>query len=193
MVQHSDIDHTGVTGVPSSTAPIATGTSNPGSPSTNDLIFRTDLGLLAYYTGSAWHSLTLYTMDLNAAFDGSATAAVNGWPLAAANSPRVLGRKSFWHSDFQLYIVDLYGESFTATTNNGSNFWTAALAGVVTSTAYGSLNTSAATASTHTGHRATIDTAAGATERGVTITYTKTGTPGDTFFPCLMTYRLIIP
>jgi len=167
------------------------GTSNP-TGATGDRYWRTDLGLEIYYDGTRWLTTNLYTLDLVGPFDGQATAAANGWPVAAANSPINIGRKSIWHSDFALWLVTLYGESYTNATNDGSNYWTLSVSGAVTTTAYGSINTSADTAATHTGHKAALNVAAGATERAINTLLTKTGNPGTTYFPALLTYRLIV-
>lgn len=167
--------------------------SAPGTPTTNVPVFRADVGMWVFHDGTSWLSEQLYTLDLVGPFDGQATAAANGWPVAAANSPLNIGRKSIWHSDFALWLVNLYGESYTNATNNGSNYWTLSIRGAVTATAYGSINTSADTAATHTGHKAALNQAAGSTERAINTLLTKTGTPGSTFFPALITYRLIVP
>lgn len=46
-------------------SPLRTGgTSFPASPSTNDLYYRTDLGMLFYYDGSRWLCTCLHTMPL---------------------------------------------------------------------------------------------------------------------------------
>lgn len=45
---------------------ISTGTSFPGSPSDNDLFYRTDLDMLFFYNSASthWLSVNLYTLDL---------------------------------------------------------------------------------------------------------------------------------
>lgn len=55
-------DGNGVGGNPTITP--SSGSSNPGSPTTNDLFFRTDLGLWIYYDGTRWLSAQLFTQDL---------------------------------------------------------------------------------------------------------------------------------
>lgn len=42
---------------------LPTGTSFPGSPSTNDLFYRTDLSLLCFYDGTRWLSLNQYSAN----------------------------------------------------------------------------------------------------------------------------------
>lgn len=234
MVDHADIDHTGLTGISSGNVATDTiwdaagdlavgsgantaarlaigaagaalsringavawnsGTSNPGSAATGDRFWRTDLGLEVYFDGTRWVTTHLYREVLAGPSDGSATAALNGWPWTAASVPRVLSRQALWHTDFELFLVKLYGSTFVNTTNSGSHFYTYTLTGVVTTTAYGNFTTAADTPGVHTGHVATLNAAAGSTERGVTLTVSKTGTPGDLYGSvAAITYRLIVP
>jgi hypothetical protein len=164
---------------------IPTGTSMPVSPSTNDLIFRTDLGLVFYYDGTRWLSLTLYTLSFGPMDIGGT------WPFTTANSGNVMGRASLWHSDFAIWLVSLYGITYTLATNNGSDFWTFTLVGAVTGTNYGNFTTAADTAATYTGHKAALNQVAGSTERGIYVNPAKSGTPGNVYAPTTVTYRLI--
>jgi hypothetical protein len=172
---------------------IPSGTSNPGSPATNDLFYRTDLGLIIKYDGTRWLCICPHREPLAGPFDGAATAAQNGWPLPAAAAPKVLSRSSLWNNDFQIWIEKLYGETYVSATNSGSHYWTLTLTGGVTGTTYGSFNTSADSADTHTGHEAAINAAAGSSERSLIVTASKTGTPGDLYGSVPgYSYRLIV-
>lgn len=53
-----------------SSSGIASGTSFPGSPSTNERFFRTDLGLDFYYDGTRWLSVNEYHLSLTAPNSG---------------------------------------------------------------------------------------------------------------------------
>jgi hypothetical protein len=159
------------------------GTANPGSAAAGDRFWRTDLGLEAYYDGTRWLSTTLYAADITT----PDTAGIQ--PLSADGT---MGRISLWHSDFAIWLVSLYGATYVNTTNDGTKFWTAALAGSVTSTAYGNFTTAAQAADTHTGHKTALNQVAGATERGMTLTWTKTSTPGAVYWGVTVTYRLIV-
>lgn len=232
MVQHADIDHTGLTGAGGSVATDAiwdaagdlavgsgantaaklakgnaggvlamgnsaviwnAGTSFPASKATGDRYWRTDLSLEAFWDGTRWLTTTLYWLSLAGDRDGFSTAIQNGNPIASATSAGTLSRASLWHSDFALWLVNLYGETFTSATNNGSNYWIFTATGAITTTAYGTFNTSADTAATHTGHKVAINAAAGSTERAITFGYSKTGTPGDCYAAVAgITYRLIL-
>lgn len=154
------------------------GTAFP-SAATGDRYWRTDLGMEAYYDGTRWLTTQIFTLPLM------------GLALGNTNSPAAL-RGSLWHSDYQAYLLNAYVMTLVSTTNNGSHYWTVAAVGAVTSTSYGSFTTAADTAGTYTGHKAALNVAAGATERGINLTATLTGTPGAIFFPGNITYRLIL-
>ena len=168
----------------------SSGTSMPGGPATNQRITRTDLGMDFYYDGTRWLTTQLFTLELSGPFDGDATAAFNGWPFGV--SGKTISRSSLWHTDFTLWFVKLYGATYVATTNSGSHYWTLAVTLEPTGTALASFNTSADSANTQTGHVTTINAAAGATDRAITVGFTKTGTPGDVYGSVpRLTYRLI--
>lgn len=171
-------------------APLAV-TSMPGTPTTGVPVWRSDTAMWAYHDGTRWLSATLYHMPLAGPFDGSATAAANGWPFQAV-AGTIISRASLWHTDFAIYLVSFYGDTYVSTTNNGTNFWTIALSGAVTGTAYGNFTTAADTANTQTGHAATLNVVAGATERGLLVNGTKTLAPGNIYAPLGVTYRLIL-
>lgn len=72
-------------GVTSDAAPsnLGRGTTFPGSPATNDLLFRTDLGEWYYYDGTQWLSTAIHYVPLTASYiqavaDGSTTTATIG-------------------------------------------------------------------------------------------------------------------
>lgn len=159
------------------------GTSNPAA-ATGDRYWRTDLGLEIYYDGTRWLTTQLFTLPMTV-YDN-----VTSQPLGTSGA--VLGRPSLHHNDFQPYLVNLYGYTYVNTTNNGTNYWTFALSGAVTSTAYGNFTTAAQAAAAHTGHKTALSVAAGATERGLILIATKTGAPGTVFWGVTVTYRLIV-
>ncbi len=72
------------------------------------------------------------------------------------------------------------------------NYWTLALSGAVTGTAFGSFTTAADTVNTQTRHKATLNVAAGGTEGGLILMATKTSSPGDIYVPLSVSYRLIV-
>ena len=159
------------------------GTSFP-TAATGDRYWRTDHALECYYDGTRWLSTTLFTATMTT----HDVATIQ--PLSS--SPATISRVSLHHTDFQAWLVNLYGETYVNTTNNGTNFWTFALAGAVTGTAYGNFTTAAQAADTHTGHKTALNVAAGGTERGLTLTGTKTLSPGAAYWGATLTYRLIV-
>jgi len=167
-------------------------TSMPGSPTTGQRVWRSDLALECYYDGTRWLSTTLYFMPMSGPFDGQTTAAQNGYPIPATFGTTVLSRLSLWNDDFEPWLVKLYGETYTNATNNGSHYWIFSLSGAVTATAYGNFTTAADTAGVHTGHETALNVAAGSTERGLILTQTRTGTPGTSYCPTSVSYRLIV-
>jgi hypothetical protein len=165
------------------------GTSFPASKATGDRYWRSDLALEFYWDGTRWVSSTLYTAGPGA-FDGSTTANLNGWPESTSGA--VVGRMALWHADFAIWLVSLYATTYVQTTNSGSHYWTVSIVGGVTATSYGGVSTAADSADAYTGHSAALNVAAGATERSLNLTVTKTaGTPGAIYAPSIVTYRLI--
>ena len=61
VVQHADINHTGITGAGGS---LPSGTSFPGSPASNDLFYRTDRDILYFYDGTRWLTVNLYVIPM---------------------------------------------------------------------------------------------------------------------------------
>ncbi len=160
------------------------GSSFPGSPSTDDLFYRTDRGLMYFYNGTRWLTVTLYRVPFS--IGTSANPAT-----ATANIGRVVAGTTY----------DLWMEKFTTTvlvltTNDGSNYWTLDL-----------IKTNAANAATSivtfntSGHTATnwtvTETAIGAlltpgTYKQLQVDATKTaGAPGNLYYALSLEYRLV--
>ena len=171
-VNHDTYDHTGIPGVGGFPA----GTSFPVSPSADDLFFRTDRHLLYFYDGARWLTAQVFTMELPSS--GGQTASF------------VLGRLP---SDpaYDVYIEDFFWAAQVGTTNNGSNYWEAALYREGGGLQVGStLTTSADSLNTYTFHSATISTAySGVIQWRVSIT--KVGTPGPVYSGSRVRYRLV--
>lgn len=88
---------------------IRSGTSFPGSPSSGDVFFRTDLGLLCYYDGSRWLTTNEYNdfrwIALSAAGNHSFGGVLRS-DLAAG-----------------IYVTKLAFQVHVATTHNASNYY----------------------------------------------------------------------
>lgn len=157
------------------------GTSMPGSPTTNQRITRTDLGLDFYWDGTRWLGIDL----LSAWFDvptGVAPWTVNQSVLGPANE-----------QDFDWWLVNLHVSFSVTTTNNGTNYWTYTVtrnggAGGTVVTG----NTSAAAASTWTKGKVAIGALAGTTAVGFDMGLAKTLSPGSIYWgAAYMTYRRV--
>jgi len=97
------------------------GTAFPGSPATNDHFFRTDLrgGMMFFWNGTYWLSAQEYMYDfgalLAAALVSSTFLAYGG--LNVVTLPR----------DLDVYLTYSTIGGMVATTNDGTNYWSAAL------------------------------------------------------------------
>lgn len=151
------------------------GTAFP-TAATGDRYWRTDLGLEFYYDGTRWLSETI--------FDGDGFGAVS--------SSIQFGFAPLWHSEYAVWLLDLYTVSRVNTTNNGSNYYNIYIQGEVTTTVYGETTTSADSANAWVSHVDALDQAAGSTERLVNFTVFKNGTPGAIDVRARFTYRLIV-
>lgn len=162
-------------------AGISAGTTFPVSPSTNDLFHRTDLAGVYYYTGSAWHSITLY-----AAHMAPPPAAVS---VSTAN---YAGAGMFNGGD--VYLVDYHYQYNVATTNTGTQYWAWTLqkleAGTgTTGTTIVAPNSSAVAAGWNGG--TTAINAAHTDVGALRVNADKTSTPGNFTGWFCVTYRLI--
>lgn len=161
------------------------GTSFPGSPATNDRFFRTDRGILYYYDGTRWLSVTLYSQPLSVG-DAVLPITANGTPL----------RMATMGSFYDWYLVDLFTTLRPITTNDGSNFWTAALRKFqinTTNTTIVTVSTAAYTASDWTSARTAINALMnnGTTHNMLDLNCNKTGAPGNLYAMASITYRLV--
>lgn len=161
----------------------AEGTSNPGSPSTNDKFYRTDINHLIYYDGTRWLTVQQFEVmgmvaDLLQA--SSTPSTTIRWPV---------------RQDFGIYLTRLVAATFVSTTNSGSSFYTitfnrrtAANANTVIST----YTTSADAVNTWVNHDQVINAVLDASALELQTTITKTGSPGVMYSPATVCYRLII-
>jgi hypothetical protein len=173
---HVYVANAGASGVPA-------GTSFPASPSTNDLYFRTDRGILYFYDGTRWLSLTLYQRPMPPSITGAIST-----NTTAERGPSI--------SDFaSIYVVEWHALATVNSTNNASNYWTYTLrrvtaAGVGNTLA--TVNTSADSAGQFTAHAATgINTVVTSSDPMFDTQTTKTGSPGTTQVWSVVFYRLV--
>lgn len=180
MTDHADIDHTGLTGVGG--GGISSGTSFPGSPSNNDLFYRTDRDLLYFYNGSIWLTVNKYIAPFPYAEQ------LPSW----STSPVVIGRISAVNGH-TMYLETVDITAFVSTTNTGSAYWTIDLLRVDsanTATSIASVNTSADAASTWIQKQISVNAELASGALHLRLSATKTGSPGNMHAPCSLVYRL---
>lgn len=179
---HADIDHTGLTGVGGSGVP--SGTSFPGSPSNNDIFYRTDRDLLYFFDGTRWLSVNLYRA-------GQAVQVAS-----FTTSPTILFRSGIWHTTYDLWLEAFYAGMFVATTNTGAAFWTIAFkkyqSDFSTSSTIVSVDSSANSPSVLVTSTSAIGALlTPATYKMLQPEATKTGSPGALSVSAEYTYRLV--
>lgn len=125
MVQHADINHTGIPGAGGS---LPSGTAFPGGPADNDLFYRTDHDLLYFYNGTYWLTLTEYQYDLTWMGSSGISADTNaiGLPIIA---------------DGDTYLTTFFGTTYLSATA----IWVMSLFPVTTAAADGTLIASVTT------------------------------------------------
>lgn len=176
LVRPSDwnANHTG-----SLVQPFASGTSFPGGPATNDFFFRTDRGLLYYYDGTRWLTVTLYEHFLGQMTGISATS-------TEVHSP-------VWAGLYDQYLVDLITVMFAASGLSGTAYWTIeaysydAGSGSLLATTTNQSGTNAQYAYKRTAINALIGTGADS----LSTRAVKTSTPGNFTGGSMITYRLV--
>lgn len=167
------------------------GTSFPGSPSSGDRCYRSDLGLWFRYNGTRWLSETLYREPL--------PNAVTGTQAGSFSTIFSFGRWTPWHTTFDLWLEDFYTTTFVATTNTGSAYWNLALKKYQSDYATTSTIVTYATSGDSANVGKTAKTAIGALLTPATyvilqVDCSKTGSPGNLSLPAAaISYRLVGP
>jgi hypothetical protein len=154
------------------------GTSFPASKATNDRYWRTDLGMEFYWDGTRWVSSTLYR--------GTVIGVPN--PVTGASAAQ-----GGFNTPEDIYVYTLYGLTYVATTNDGSNYWGVKLQKDSSTDVGSAFNTSADSANTATAHSAALNSAISG-NKNLNLYFTKTGSPGDLYAGSgafYFTYRLI--
>lgn len=170
----------GATG-PTGTGGVASGTSFPGSPSTNDRYFRNDLGIEFFFDGTRWLSTTLYH-DPFSVGDGT---------IPFTNSGIAALRWAAWSGDYDIWLVKHHIWTYVGSQNNGSNYWSADLQKAPAGTSVRSFTTAADTVSTYTSHSAAIGALLGTTQLGLNVVITKTANPGVLYLGSSIAYRIV--
>jgi hypothetical protein len=172
-------------------------TAFPAGPSTNDLFYRTDLGMWFYYDGARWLSQNLIVQTL---FDRvGASNAASQWftGLTATTSVAVRSAIPALQGGSNLYVVGIQTtfDINAGTALSGSHQWVG-----VTSTvdSTGANLQTIATITINSGASSTFRRDSQALGLVLTAgafvmqtTWTKTGTPGGLLYDQQVTYRII--
>jgi len=162
----------------------AQGTSMPGGPSTNDRIFRTDLGLVFYYDGTRWLSLQQYTIAfaIRDAF----------MPRAATTSSAVVAQPLFVPTN-DFWIENFQWSAYVSTPSSGTQYWdidfrkviAAAGSSIATDTTNGD------TTNEWQKHTKTVGALLGTTTDSIDVTLTRVSTAGAIYFTAAMVGRIV--
>lgn len=159
------------------------GNAFPATPVTGTIFFRSDLGFLCYYDGTRW--LTCHEFQ----------AALFRVVFTVTASTEIIAPL---YKQYAPYITRVALETFVATTNNATNFWTVTIRGA--NDAYGSFTTIHAftTAAhtvntwTHTESAAMSGTPTPSNLSLIDVKADKTLTPGNISIAASVYYRLIV-
>jgi len=164
-------------------------TSFPGSPSTDDVFYRKDLGMWFFYNGTRWLTTQLFRADF--------VPAINHYNLAATQAdahqlpvPFDHGGSDIWMEDI-VYVVWVSGGSALS----GSIKWV----GTTAKRDAAGGNTTIATATIDSGsinafqeRTVVVDALLGSTYYNFMTTWTKTGGVGNLLYsPHYLTYRIV--
>lgn len=163
------------------------GTAFPTSPApaTDDLFYRTDLGLLCYYDGTRWLTVHEYTQTLSQAPNIANPKTDATYTL---NQSILFGPS---RQDYGIYYTKAYVWLFVATTNNGSNYWEVEITNTGTSLAIFSTAADAANTNLYKANTTPVVLAA-SRQYWQLRTSNNVGTPGDLSYQAIVFYRLII-
>lgn len=162
---------------------IPTGTSMPGTPATNDLIFRTDLGLVFFYDGTRWLSLNQYIDGFSHVATDlpiSSTQTVFRQGLAAA------GVMAIWAETLRVSFFVTGGTALGA-----SHKWVCSLLTRPGGSTIATVNIDSGASDTWRVGSASIGAVVASTEFEMEVVATKTGTPGTLYHLPRLSYRLI--
>ena len=159
---------------------IDSGTSNPGSPSTGDLFYRTDLHMWVEYDGARWLSVHEYSNNIEIA----------GVP----DSGRIMVTRI--RADHNPYYTRVAVSTRVNNTNNGSHYWIAYIQGVDVVLGSGStiytLNTISDTVNVVTDHEGNPSDPTPVYDYFMSVYIVKNGAPGSIDIWLTYYYRLII-
>lgn len=164
---------------------VNSGTSFPGSPSNNDLYYRTDRDILYFYDSgsSSWLSVNIYYVTPTVGDGGAPPYSATGTNGYAVPDPT-----------YGWYLLNLESTTGVFGTNNGSNYWTVGLDRRNASNTNNNItshNTSADTASNWVQHSTAINAVLDSSAKILIFTHTKTSAPANLYVSARLSYRLI--
>lgn len=162
------------------------GTSFPGSPTTNDQFYRTDRNILYYYNGTIWLSVIEYSLSI------VAQALI---PITTSNSAVIYGA---CRTDYQVYVTKLIFNTFTLSPSDATNYWTmqlqtrpSTLPDTAVNVTGALISTQSDTANITSPHFVVVNQSIPTTKSLFQFAITKVASPGNLFpFPDVL-YRLI--
>lgn len=182
------------------TGGVTAGTSFPGSPATNDLYHRTDLGFIFYYDGTRWLSLQMFIQQLVVRGNGGGTTVETGdisSTIAASTSatrtilPSVFGAAGIWIVNHKISFSVFAG----GTALGASHKWVGLLIGYdatpTTTGTVATVNIDSGSSGVFRETTVTVGAALAANTIFFQTTWTKTGTPGALAVGEQFAYRLI--
>jgi len=167
---------------PGSPSLVLKGTAFPANPQTGDLFFRTDLGFLCYYTGTAWLTVNEYSNSPQFA-TLSTNASTIGFPVRAVYTPHIT------RVEIATNIV---------APNSASAYWTIVVRGgslaLASLTDFLTFDTSADAAGSYVDHSSAAPNPVEPTYHHTFLfSGTKTNLPGNANVKCTIFYRLVVP
>lgn len=153
---------------------IVGGTAFPGSPSNNDLFYRTDLDIIFFYNGTRWLCTCPHVIQFE-----QEQALV---PITASTARR----SALPSLTLDFWAMDFWMASFVETTNSATQYWTVTLN--ATSTV---LSTISNAPNVGTIESAAVNAVLGPANFWLTLTITKVSTPGAAYLPAHLSYRYI--
>jgi len=156
------------------------GTSFPGSPSVNDVFYRTDLGMFCFWNGTNWLTISEHG-HVVPPITRTTSGVTNPIPL---------------RSDYAPYFTRLVVRTNVASPNDGTNYWTVTVSGYNLSeganSAMYSFDTSADVVATFINREAAASPAI-PTNKSWFIAYGAThNSPGSLYITITFFYRLVI-
>lgn len=163
---------------------VPSGTAFPGSPSSGDLFWRTDRGLMYFYDGTRWLTSNLYRESFSVA---------NG--VNAFSASGNAGRMTPWHTTYDLWLDTFYVSYYVATTLSGTAYWTVECVKVnAANVATNIATTSSQSESANTWITKAVAIGAlldSATYKAFRFDVTKVSTPGNITITAALAYRLV--